>query len=73
MFHVAICACPGVLSDRLRCSGGYHLERGGIPLHDTVGKTVKSEQLLKINAQILSIWAKGCVCWMIVCVLSDLA
>ena len=21
----------------LRCSGGYHMERGGMPLHDAVG------------------------------------
>ena len=31
------------------------------------GQTVKRVQLLKINAQVSSIWAKGCVC-----VLSDL-
>ena len=33
---------------------------------------MKRAQLLKIKAQVSSIWAKGCVCWMIVCVLSDL-
>ena len=25
----------------LPCSGGYHLERGGIPLHDAVGINCK--------------------------------
>ena len=32
-------------------SGGYHMERGGMPLHDAVGK---------IKAQVSSIWAKEC-------------
>ena len=42
-----------------------------MPLHDAVGKTAKEEQLLKIKAQISSIWDKGCML-IIVCVLSDL-
>ena len=25
----------------LPCSGGYHLERGGVPLHDAVGINCK--------------------------------
>ena len=25
----------------LPCSGGYHMERGGMPLHDTVGINYK--------------------------------
>ena len=25
----------------LRCSGGYHIERGGMPLHDAVGINCK--------------------------------
>ena len=52
------------------CSGGYHMERGGMPLHDAPWDTVKRAQLLKIKAQVLSIWAKGCIL-MTVCVLSD--
>ena len=44
----------------LPCSGGYHMERGGMPLHDAVGVTLKRAQLLKIKAQVSSIWAKGC-------------
>ena len=31
----------------LPCSGDYHLERGGKPLHDAVGINVKKGQLLK--------------------------
>ena len=36
-----------------------------------LGYTVKRAQLLKIKAQLSSIWAKGCIL-MTVCVLSDL-
>ena len=36
-----------------------------------LGKIVKRAQLLKIKAQVSSIWANGCML-MIVCVLSDL-
>ena len=42
-FHAAIFAYPCVLSDRPPCSGGYHLERGGIPLHDAVGINCKKD------------------------------
>ena len=38
----------------LPCSGGYHMERGGMPLYDAV-------RILKIKAQASSIWAKGCI------------
>ena len=53
--------------------GGYHLERGGMPLHDAVGINCEKGQLLKIKAQVSSIWAKGCILMIVcVCVLSDL-
>ena len=52
-------------------SGGCHLERGGMPLHDVFGITVIRAQPLKIKAQLSSIFAKGCFL-MTVCVLSDL-
>ena len=29
--------CPLFFRTALPCSGGYHLERGGMPLHDAVG------------------------------------
>ena len=45
----------------LPCSGGYHMERGGMPLHDAVGLNCKNGELLKITAQASSIWAKGCI------------
>ena len=47
------------------------LERGGMPLHNAVGINCKKGELLKIMAQVSSIWAKGCIL-MIVSVLSDL-
>ena len=32
-----------------------------MPLHDAVGMNCKRVQLLKIKAQVSSIWAKGCI------------
>ena len=40
---------------------------GGTPLHDAIGINCKNGQLLKIKAQVSSIWAKGCIL-MTVCV-----
>ena len=48
-------------------SGGYHMERGGMSLHDAVGINCKKAQLLKIKAQLSSIWAKGCILMTVVC------
>ena len=58
---------PVFFRTTLPCSGGYHMERGGMPLHDVVGINCKKVQLLKIKAQLSSIWAKGCIL-MTVCV-----
>ena len=55
----------------LPCSGGYHMERGGMLLHDVLGINCKKVQLLNIKVQMSSKWAKGCM-MMIVCVLSGL-
>ena len=64
---------PVFFRTALPCSGGYHMERGRMPLHDAVGKTVKRPQLLKIKVQVSSIWAKGCILMTVcMCVLSDL-
>ena len=59
--------CPVFFRTALPCSGGYHMERGGMPLHDAVGINVKRAQLLKIKAQVSSIWAKGCILRTCVC------
>ena len=53
------------------CSGDYHPERGGTPLHDAVGINCKKGQLLNIKAHISSVLAKMFML-MIMCVLSDL-
>ena len=58
---------PVFFPTALPCSSGYHMERGGMPLHDAVGINYKKGQLLKIKAQLSSIWAKGCIL-MTVCV-----
>ena len=56
----------------LPCSVGYHMDRGGMLLHDAVGiNSKKNPNYCKIMAQMSIIWAKGCML-MIVCVLSDL-
>ena len=51
----------------LPCSGGYHLESGGMPLHDEVGINCKKGATTEIKSQESSIRAKGCIL-MIVCV-----
>ena len=33
---------PVLFRTAVSCSGGYHLERGGIPLHDAVGISCKN-------------------------------
>ena len=49
------------------CSFGYHLERGGVPLHDAVGINCEKGALVKIKALVSSTWAKGC--WKLVSVI----
>ena len=58
---------PVFFRSALPCSGAYHMERGGMPLHDAIGINCKKGELLKIKAQVSSIWAKGCI-FMTVCV-----
>ena len=44
------------------------MDKGGMPLHDAVGINRKNwATILKIKAQVSSIWAKGCIL-MTVCV-----
>ena len=64
---------PVFFPTALPCSGGCHMEKGGMPLHDAVGINCKKDAKLKIKAQVSSIWAKGCILMTVgVCVLSDL-
>ena len=53
-FMLAFLLGPVFFRTALPCSGSYHMEKGGMALHDAVG-------------QISSMWAKGCML-VIVCV-----
>ena len=39
----------------------YHLEIGGMPLHDVVGVNVEKNAATDNKGQVPSIWAKGCM------------
>ena len=41
-FHAAILLGPVFFRTALPCSGGYHTEKGGMPLHDAVGINCKN-------------------------------
>ena len=58
---------PVFFRTALPCSGGYHIERGGIPLHDAVGINCKNGATTENLGSVSSIWAKGCIL-MTVCV-----
>ena len=51
----------------LPSSGDYHMERGGMPLHDAVGINCKKGATTEHQTQLSSIWANGCIL-MTVCV-----
>ena len=52
----------------LPCSGGYHMEKGGMPLHDVVGiNCEKGANTENEGSAVMSIWGKGCIL-MTVCV-----
>ena len=58
----------------LLCSGGYHIERGGMPLHDVVGINCKRGATTENRGSGVKYIGSGvylddCVC---VCVLSEL-
>ena len=62
-FHAAIFAWSLLVFFRTAfpCSGGYHLERAGMPLHDAVGVNGKNGATTGIQDTGVNIWAKGCV------------
>ena len=59
---------PVFFPTALPCSGGYHLEMGGMRSHDAIGINCKNGAM-KIKAQMSSIWAKGCMFDYCVCVI----
>ena len=74
-FHAAIFAWHSVLSDSPSVLWWLSHGEGRMSLHDAVGLNCKNGALLKIKAQVSSIWAKGCILMTVcvcVCVLSDL-
>ena len=44
----------------LPCSGGYHLERGGMPLHDAFG--IKCEKCATTENHDAGVYDDDCVC-----------
>ena len=64
-------ARPVFFRTAIPCSGDYHLQRGGMPLHDAVGINCQKGATTDFKAEMSSVWANGCVL-MIVCVLADL-
>ena len=52
------------------CSGGYHLDRGGMPLHDAVGINCKTGATTEYQGADIKYMFQGVM--MIMCVLSDL-
>ena len=56
----------------LPCSGGYHLERGGTPLHDAVGINCKKGSTTENQDSGVKYMGKGVYLDDCLCVLSDL-
>ena len=58
---------PAFFRTALPCSGGYHRERGGMPLHDAVGIKCKKcstteNQLARVMYMGLGEYVDDCVC-----------
>ena len=58
---------PVFFRTALPCSGGYHIERGGMPLHDAVGINYKNGATTENQDSAVKYMAKGCIL-MTVCV-----
>ena len=52
---------PVFFRTALPCSGGYHMERGGMPLHVVVGINCKKGVTTEVKDQLSSVCAKGCI------------
>ena len=54
---------PVLFRTALPCSGGYHLERGGMPLHDVVGlNSKKGTTTENKGADVKYMGVDDCVC-----------
>ena len=56
----------------LPCSGGYHMERGGMPLHHAVGINCKKRATTENQGSGIKYMGSGVYLDDCVCVLSDL-
>ena len=56
----------------LPCSGGYHMEMGGMPLHDVAGINCKKGATTENQGSLVKYIGKGVYLDDCVCVLSDL-
>ena len=63
---------PVFFRTALPCSGGYHMERGGMPLHDAVGINFKKGVTTENQGSAVKYMGKGVYLDDCVCVLSDL-
>ena len=63
---------PVFFRTALPCSGGYHMERGGMPLHDAVGINCNKGATTENQGSGVKYMGKGVYLVECVCVLSDL-
>ena len=63
---------PALFRTPLPCSGGYHMERGGMPLHNVVGINCKTGATTENQGSAVKYMGKGVYLDDCVCVLSDL-
>ena len=63
---------PVFFRTALPCSGGYHMERGGMPLHDAVGINCKKDATTENQGSGVKYMGKGVYLDYCACVLSDL-
>ena len=59
---------PVLVRTALPCSGGYHLERGGMPLHDAVAVNCKKGATTE-NQRACQVYGLKGVCRLIVCII----
>ena len=52
---------PVFFRTALPCSGGYHLERGGMLLHDAVGINCKKGATIENQSADVKFMANGCM------------
>ena len=69
-FHLAILLGTVFFRVAFLCSGGYQLERGGMPLHDAVGINWKGHSYWKSRRRCQAYGLKGVRWWLCLCYLT---